>query len=51
MMSEEKKLTVKELVKLTGKSKTTIYNLCKKLGRMPTVDEVMNRKNGRPTKY
>lgn len=42
---------VKELMQKTGRSKTIIYSLCKKLGRLPTVDEVINRKPGRPPKY
>ncbi len=46
-----KKLTVKELSERTGKCTAAIYNLCKKLGRMPTVEEVLNQKPGRPRKY
>lgn len=42
---------VQELMKLTGRSKTTIYKLASKLGRLPTVEEVLNRPNGRPRKY
>ena len=45
------KKSVQDLMKLTGRSKTTIYKLAGKLGRLPTVEEVMNRKNGRPKKY
>ena len=44
-------MDVNELVKVTGKSRAVIYKLAKKLGRLPTVTEVMNRKNGRPKKY
>ncbi len=47
----EKKLTVKELSERTGKCQAAIYNLCKKLGRMPTIDEVLSQKRGRPPKY
>lgn len=42
---------VQELMKLTKRSKTTIYKLAGKLGRLPTVEEVLNRPNGRPKKY
>lgn len=44
-------MTVKEMANKTGKSTVVIYRLIKRLGRMPTVEEVMNRKNGRPLKY
>lgn len=45
-------MTVKELSEASGISKTTIYKLVKRLGRMPTIDEVMKeRPNGRPVKY
>lgn len=44
-------MTVDELAKATGKSKVTIYKVARKLGRLPTVDEVLNRKVGRPRKY
>lgn len=40
-----------DLVKITGRSKVVIYRLARKLGRLPTVEEVMNRKTGRPKKY
>ncbi len=43
-------MTAQELIKRTGRSKTTIYNLAAKLGRLPTVEEVLNRKPGRPRK-
>lgn len=42
---------VQELIDKTGRSKTAIYRLAKKLGRLPTVEEILNRKNGRPNKY
>lgn len=44
-------MTIKELVKMSGKSRMAIYNLCKKLGRIPTFEEVMSVKRGRPPKY
>lgn len=43
--------TVQLLSEESGKSKTTIYNLAKKLGRLPTVEELNNQKKGRPKKY
>lgn len=51
-------MTVMELAEITGVSRTWIYEMCKRLGRIPTVDEVVNRKTnelmkkmGRPQKY
>ena len=44
-------MTVDELVKITGKSKVTVYKVARRLGRIPTVEEVMNRPVGRPKKY
>lgn len=44
-------MTVEELAKATGKSKVTIYKVARRLGRLPTVEEVLNRKVGRPRKY
>lgn len=43
--------SVKELSELTGKSKQVIYRLIKRLGRVPSVEEILNRQNGRPRKY
>lgn len=47
------KETVKTISEKTGRSERWIYMLCKKLGRLPTVDEVNERKSkkGRPLKY
>ena len=42
---------VKELAQLSGKSQTSIYDLCRKLGRLPTLEEVKAVKVGRPAKY
>lgn len=42
--------SVAELAKMTGRSRVTIYKLCKRLKRKPTVEEILNRKNGRPPK-
>lgn len=44
-------MTIDELVKKTGKSKVTIYKVARKLGRIPTEEEVLNRSVGRPRKY
>ena len=44
-------MTIQELSKETGRSRVTIYKVAKKLGRLPTKEEVLNRKNGRPRKY
>lgn len=44
-------MNAKELARITGRSTTVIYNLAKKLGRLPTAKEVLQRKNGRPKKY
>lgn len=42
---------VDELAKKSGKSRGTIYSMCKKLGRLPTLEEVKAVKVGRPAKY
>ena len=46
-------MTVVELAKKTGLSRETIYKLCRKLGRIPTEEEVLNRntKVGRTHKW
>ena len=51
-------MTVIELAEKTGVSRTWIYEMCRRLGRIPTVEEVVNRKAnglmkkmGRPQKY
>ena len=48
---EEKKMTIAELAAASGKSKTAVYNLAKKLGRLPTLEEVQSVKRGAPVKY
>ncbi len=47
----QENLSVKELAQRTGKSTQVIYRLIKKLGRVPTISEILNRPNGRPRKY
>lgn len=42
---------VAELMRKTGRSEITIYKTARKLGRIPTAEEVLNRKSGRPKKY
>lgn len=46
-------MTVKELAKECGCTTSWIYLLAKRLGRLPTVEEVNERKgkDGRPRKY
>ena len=46
-------MNARELAEKHGVSHTLIYNMAKKLGRLPTDEEVenRNRKTGRPQKY
>lgn len=45
-------MDVKDLVIASGKSMTIVYRLAKRLGRLPTVEELKaNRPAGRPKKY
>lgn len=44
-------MSILEIAKATGKSKVVVYKLARKFGRVPTIEEVLNRKNGRPRKY
>lgn len=44
-------MTIDELAEKTGKSKVVIYKVAKRLGRIPTIEEIMNRQVGRPRKY
>lgn len=48
---QENKMTVKELAEASGKSRESIYKLARKLGRLPTLEEVIAVKMGRPRKY
>lgn len=40
-----------ELASKTKRSKVVIYKLARKLGRVPTEEEILNRSVGRPRKY
>lgn len=47
---------IDELAQKTGRSRATIYYImrqmsAKGINRLPTEEEVLNRKNGRPKKY
>lgn len=46
-------MTVKELAEKTNVTEWRVYQLAKKLGRLPTVKEIEERKGnrGRPKKY
>lgn len=46
-------MTVKEIAKECGCTPSWVYTLAKRLGRLPTVEEVNARKGkgGRPPKY
>lgn len=47
------KMTVKELAEETNVTERRVYQIAKKLGRLPTVAEIEERKGkrGRPKKY
>lgn len=47
------KMTVQELAEKANVTERRVYQLAKKLGRLPTVDEIESRKGkrGRPKKY
>lgn len=46
-------MTVQELAEKTNITKARVYQIAKKLGRLPTVAEIEERKGkqGRPKKY
>lgn len=46
-MTEE----IKALVEASGKTEGSIYYHAKKLGRLPTADELLQTKRGRKKKY
>lgn len=49
----EDEYSIQELTKLSGKTRSAIYKIKDDLGldRLPTLDEVMSRRSGRPKKY
>ena len=49
--SKEDKNPIVVLAEKTGRSRMTIYYIARKLGRLPTEEEVMSQKKGRPRKY
>ena len=51
--AKEKNMNARELAEKHGVSHTLIYNMAKKLGRLPNDEEIENRntKKGRPQKY
>lgn len=46
-------MTVKELAEQANVTERRVYQIAKKLGRLPTIDEIESRKGkrGRPKKY
>lgn len=46
-------MTVKELAEQANVTERRVYQMAKKLGRLPTLDEIESRKGkrGRPKKY
>lgn len=52
-IKERVKMNVKDLAKKHNISHTIVYNMAKKLGRLPTDEEIENRNKtkGRPQKY
>lgn len=46
-------MTVKELAEKANVTESRVYQIAKRLGRLPTVEEVESRKGkrGRPQKY
>lgn len=46
-------MTAKELAEATNVTERRVYQIAKKLGRLPTVEEIESRKGkrGRPPKY
>lgn len=53
LRAKSEDISVQTLMQQSGKSKATIYNLAKKLGRLPTLAEItaQSKKRGRPRKY
>ena len=52
-MEEKKTLSPVELARLSGKHLATVYRRAEKLGRLPTLEELKEKKHspGRPKKY
>ena len=50
---KEKQMTPKELANKTNVSLARVYQLAKKFNRLPTVEEILEKKGkvGRPAKY
>lgn len=50
---KEVKMTVQELAEKTNVTEARVYQIAKRLGRLPTVEEIESRKGkrGRPHKY
>ena len=50
---KEDKMTVKEIAEMAKVTERRVYQLAKQLGRLPTVEEIEDRKGkrGRPKKY
>lgn len=46
-------MNIKELAKIANVTERRVYQIAKKLGRLPTVEEIRKRKGkrGRPPKY
>jgi predicted transcriptional regulator len=46
-------MTIKELAKTVGRSESWVYRIARRLGRIPTIKEIEERKDkrGRPKKY
>ena len=53
MGGEVKKMTVQELAEKANVTESRVYQLAKILGRLPTLEEIEERKGkrGRPRKY
>lgn len=53
MGGEDQKMTVQELAEQANVTERRVYQMAKKLGRLPTLDEIESRKGkrGRPKKY
>ena len=50
-LNENESIAPKELARLANCSLATVYNIAKKLGRLPTLEELAPKKPGRKKKY